>query len=827
MKRRKTMKSKGLTIRLMLVLVLALLLALPGTVGAQDPGPNDPPPPEAAAAEEPEQEEPFGSGDAAPPEPPPAGVEEATPVNQVDPATLTCSDVIDFDGLSEGSYDAVIDLEGASFAERFAGQSLTYSGNFDVLSAVPSDPLTLQVGEASKNIHILHGSYPSVVDGLGPLGFPHMDAIGEGAIAALFDIGQFEVGFQIVGANAGGSVTVNFFRSDGSLIHTSVFQSADGVFAFRRSGNVRDIAGMSIHNDDPWGIGYDNFVMCLAQPGVEPKTVSSDLQFPGDVLTIDKTVTTPPIPPKPDVYFLADSTGSMGGAIANVKTNASTILTTVAAQTTDPQFGAGNYKDFPYDAYAFSNDASIGDAAPALLAINAWSHSGGYDGSEAQLYALDQIAAGVPGWRSGSTRIVVWFGDWPGHDPVCQAISGLSYDITEASATSDLVAAGIQVIAISVTTNYPWADPGCTLCDLDGNPTLNANDYSGTCTIGGMAGQAGRIATATDGVHFSNVPPGDVSDAILAGLQNLPATVTPQLDPACSNELDYAFSPASQTVTSGDAASFVETVTVKAGASGGLKTCTVDWLINGVSAGPDFEQTISIYVNEPPVADPNGPYLGAAGSPIAFDGTGSYDPDGDSLTYAWDFGDSSSGTGDTPSHTYAEAGIYDVCLTVNDGYVDSEEVCTIAVVYDPDGGFVTGGGWIDSPAGAYKPDTSLSGKANFGFVSKYKKGATTPTGNTEFQFHAADLNFHSTSYDWLVVTGSNYARFKGVGTINGEGEYKFMLWAGDGTGAEGADTFRIRIWTEEEVTAVETDVYDNGSDQAIGGGSIVVHTKKK
>ena len=45
-----------------------------------------------------------------------------------------------------------------------------------------------------------------------------------------------------------------------------------------------------------------------------------------------------------------------------------------------------------------------------------------------------------------------------------------------------------------------------------------------------------------------------------------------------------------------------------------------------------------------------------------------------------------------------------------------------------DGGFVTGGGWIDSRPGAYRPEPELYGKATFGFVSKYKKGATTPTG---------------------------------------------------------------------------------------------------
>jgi hypothetical protein len=144
------------------------------------------------------------------------------------------------------------------------------------------------------------------------------------------------------------------------------------------------------------------------------------------------------------------------------------------------------------------------------------------------------------------------------------------------------------------------------------------------------------------------------------------------------------------------------------------------------------------------------------------------------------------------------------------------------VVHDPSAGFVTGGGWIDSPEGAYAPDPLLTGKATFGFVSKYKKGAQTPEGNTEFVFKAADLNFHSTSYDWLVVNqGGSNAQFKGSGTINGEGDYRFKLWAGDGE----PDTFRIKIWEEDE-NDNETVIYDNGFDQPIGGGSIVIHTKK-
>jgi len=204
------------------------------------------------------------------------------------------------------------------------------------------------------------------------------------------------------------------------------------------------------------------------------------------------------------------------------------------------------------------------------------------------------------------------------------------------------------------------------------------------------------------------------------------------------------------------------------------------------------------------------------------------DPDaGDAHTALWDWGDGTATQGIVDEgmqsvnggHTYTAPGTYALTLTVTDASGASDErVFEYVVVYDPTGGFVTGAGWIQSPAGAYMPDPTLAGRATFGFASKYKKGANMPTGSTEFRFKAGDLVFHSTSYDWLVVTGSHYARFKGTGTINGSGAFKFMLWAGDGA----PDTFRIKIWYEDDGEVV---VYDNGTDQAIGGGSIIVHTQ--
>jgi hypothetical protein len=182
----------------------------------------------------------------------------------------------------------------------------------------------------------------------------------------------------------------------------------------------------------------------------------------------------------------------------------------------------------------------------------------------------------------------------------------------------------------------------------------------------------------------------------------------------------------------------------------------------------------------------------------------------------------------TYSHTVASAGVYTIRLMVQDDDTDSVTYTdeSLFVAYDPSGGFVTGGGWIDSPLGAYKPNPSLTGKANFGFVSKYQKGANVPTGDTEFQFKSGNLNFKSTSYDWLVVAGSK-AQYKGNGTINGAGNYSFLLTAIAGSG-NNTDRFRLKIQDGGGGVVYDSavsgpDDIDNSPTTALAGGSIQVH----
>jgi hypothetical protein len=196
-----------------------------------------------------------------------------------------------------------------------------------------------------------------------------------------------------------------------------------------------------------------------------------------------------------------------------------------------------------------------------------------------------------------------------------------------------------------------------------------------------------------------------------------------------------------------------------------------------------------------------------------------------------------TGTSCSTPLNYVAPDVYTVKVTVTDkdGGSDMATATEFIVIYDPSAGFITGVGWIDSPADACTLTTaceSASGMANFGFVSKYKKGADVPTGQTQFRFKAGNLNFHSTEYEWLVVAGAR-AQFKGSGTIRGvAGDFMFLLTAIDGQipGGGGEDKFRIKIIDKDTDTVVydnqRGDLDDADATTVLRRGSIVIHSGK-
>lgn len=178
------------------------------------------------------------------------------------------------------------------------------------------------------------------------------------------------------------------------------------------------------------------------------------------------------------------------------------------------------------------------------------------------------------------------------------------------------------------------------------------------------------------------------------------------------------------------------------------------------------------------------------------------------------------------THTYTSAGVYTVKLTVTDkdGGAGSNQFQYV-VVYDSSAGFLTGGGQYSSQVGWDTQNTQATGKVQIGISAKYTSGNTTPTGQTKINFQAGNIDFVSTSYQWLVVSGSR-ATLEGSGTINGSGNYTFLLSGIDGSQTGGQNLIRIKII--DSSNNVIYDTQNGAADTAdpttpLSNGVIKVH----
>lgn len=92
-------------------------------------------------------------------------------------------------------------------------------------------------------------------------------------------------------------------------------------------------------------------------------------------------------------------------------------------------------------------------------------------------------------------------------------------------------------------------------------------------------------------------------------------------------------------------------------------------------------------VNQSPVADAGVDQTAVVGAPVSFNASGSVD-DGSIVAYDWSFGDTTTGSGISPTHVYTATGTYTVTLTVTDdgGLADSDTtiVTVVDAVSEPD-----------------------------------------------------------------------------------------------------------------------------------------------
>jgi Tol biopolymer transport system component len=306
----------------------------------------------------------------------------------------------------------------------------------------------------------------------------------------------------------------------------------------------------------------------------------------GQTTTIDTTVHTQKVPEVPDIVLLIDQTGSMSRPIEDVKKNLPEVIKKVRDQQPSANFAVavfGDGNDPPDRLFHVQQQMTPADTpgrlATLVQALNDIRADGGGDTAEDWINALHQVATGAITFRPESSKIVVLIGDAESHDPSV----GTYLDNPPGSPLlPELAGAEIRVVAVPVTPT-----PGEALAAA-APPGLD------------LLGQATKIAGATHGVVTTTTDPAEVANQIVAGIGDLPVTITPAVR-SCDPGLSLTFAPDGPVqVPGGQDVGYTETARVADTApAGAILRCTVEFRLNGEGgARPGYVQEIVVRVNE-------------------------------------------------------------------------------------------------------------------------------------------------------------------------------------------------------------------------------------
>lgn len=172
---------------------------------------------------------------------------------------------------------------GGRIGERFTGQTLSRidgpESPHDALSGAPDLPLTLHTGAPGQGLSVsFHRAFKSnALYPLGPIGYPVVQARGEGAAAVLFNENTCAFALRVhteyidaLGTNMAhkGEVTLTFLSRDGAELGRFLRLPAGGITGYGFLAETPEIAGVTIENRDPGGIAIDDIRFgCIALTG--------------------------------------------------------------------------------------------------------------------------------------------------------------------------------------------------------------------------------------------------------------------------------------------------------------------------------------------------------------------------------------------------------------------------------------------------------------------------------------------------------------------------------------------------------------------------------
>lgn len=206
----------------------------------------------------------------------------------------------------------------------------------------------------------------------------------------------------------------------------------------------------------------------------------------------------------------------------------------------------------------------------------------------------------------------------------------------------------------------------------------------------------------------------------------------------------------------------------------------------------------------------------------------------DTHTAIWDWGDGTTSVGVvneslgsgtfSGSHIYTSAGVYTITAVVQDN-TGFRDISTFQYVsaYDPTPqSLFTGARIFTSQTGSYISNPNLSGQVQFGVLARYS-GAQA-TANVSMSFKLANLDFKSNTTN-LLVTANGKATLRGTGTINGAGNYSYLITGLDSlqNGGQGTIRFQIKDQLGNLIYDTQPGATDTANPTTSVTGQVIVH----